>query len=177
MPNHCTNQLYCEDGDFNSVIKKFKSKNDEGFDFLDFDKILPMPKALDITASFGNARDEVLKEQYKSNLEEFGYEHWYDWRVANWGTKWNSYDCTFNESGMCFCTAWSPPEPVIKELAKITGKTFILEYMDEGEGFIGRLTASPDGVIDECYEFPDAPQDLKDSLGWEPWEEEEEEEV
>ena len=174
MPNHCSNILTCEDGDFGSVIQEFLSYNDaDNMVHLDFDKIVPMPKELDITASF-NPKDVELQEQYKINLEKFGFQNWYDWRVENWGTKWNSYDCNMTDFGMSFCTAWSPPEPVIKELAKITGKTFVLEYMEEGEAFIGRYTASPDEVIDECYELPDGPQELKDSFGWEPWEEEDE---
>lgn len=172
MPNHCTNQLTCEDGNFKTIIKPFLTKDDAGNYFLDFNKIVPRPEDLNITASFGTT-DEELKEKYKSNLEKYGFENWYDWSIANWGTKWNSYDTNLNKNGMSFYTAWSPPIPVITELAKKTGKTFILEYMDEGMGFIGRLTASPEEVIDECYDSPDdAPEELKESLGYEPYEDE-----
>lgn len=174
MPNHCFNTLICEDADFSEIIEQFRTKGEDEHDFLDFDKIIPMPKELEITASF-NTKDTELQEQYKINTEKFGFPHWYEWRKANWGTKWNSYNCDFKDNSVTFSTAWCPPEPVIKELAKITGKTFVLEYIEDGDAFVGRYTASPDGVIDECYEIEDAPQELLDSVGYTPWDEDEEE--
>lgn len=172
MPNHCENQLYCETANFNSIIEPFKSKDENGHDFLDFEKIIPIPNDLKIECCHGS-KDEELKEKYKSNLKKHGFENWYDFSLNKWGTKWNSYNCDFNEEGMRFSTAWSPPEAVIQELANKTGETFVLEYIEEGIGFCGRYTAIPnDGGIEQTYSIPDAPQELKDALGYEEHQEE-----
>lgn len=148
MPNHCTNRLFCTNASLESVIKPFMSNDKYGHSFLDFNKIIPMPE--------DGTNDEELKE---------------DWQVSHWGTKWNSYDVNTDNDNCSFYTAWSPPIPVITELAKITGKDFVLEYLDEGGGFVGKLTATPQEVIDECYNsIEEAPQELLESLGYEPYE-------
>jgi hypothetical protein len=103
---------------------------------------------------------------------------WYNWRVENWGTKWNGYDGSFTDDFTIFSfdTAWSPPLPVIRKLAELTGETFILEYIEEGMGFCGRYTAGKDGDYYEFYnDIQSAPEELLDALGYEPWEEDEEE--
>jgi hypothetical protein len=52
---------------------------------------------------------------------ETGYTDWYDWSVANWGTKWNAYSLkqiSDDPFVIVFDTAWSPPEPVFHALAE-----------------------------------------------------------
>ena len=82
---------------------------------------------------------QELKEKYANELEEtielgkkvfdnyqkYGFADWYDWSVANWGTKWNacnSYGCDCEENPdatiLYFDTAWSPAEPIVEELAR-----------------------------------------------------------
>jgi hypothetical protein len=73
-------------------------------------------------------------------------------------------------------TAWSPPTPVIQQLAIKSGKNFTLEYNEEGCDFIGRSFCNADGTnSDECYTHEDAPEDLKESLGYHSQEDLEEE--
>lgn len=153
MPNHCYNQLKLSNGEnIQNVINPyliFKGAGDYAFDF---QRVIPM--------------DEKLLEG----------EDWYGWRVQNWGTKWEGYSGRFNDDQTVFTfdTAWSPPLPVIKELAKLTGETFILQYIEEGNFFCGEYTASPENDCDEFYsDIKSAPEKLKESLGYEPWEEEE----
>lgn len=68
--------------------------------------------------------DESMSNMFKSN-------HWYDWNVRNWGTKWNAYEISVSHNlddttvknekyylNYTFDTAWSPPEGVIQALAK-----------------------------------------------------------
>jgi|LakMenEpi03Aug12_release.lakeMendotaPanAssembly.Ray.scaffolds.fasta_scaffold01323_36 hypothetical protein len=156
MPNHCTNQLTLESGEslFGILSPYLIDKGEGDFDF-DFQKIIPM--------------DEKLLEG----------EDWYSWRVVNWGTKWDGYDGRFNSddfSSFSFETAWAPPLPIIKKLAELTGQTFILEYIEYGMFFCGKYTASPEEDHDEFYnDIETAPQELLDSLGYEPCEEEMEE--
>lgn len=71
-------------------------KNDEdGFGSIDFDKVISMPEAINITE--------------------------YEWCLENWGTKCNA--CEFFESKQAFeilfSTAWSAPHPILKELARM----------------------------------------------------------
>lgn len=51
----------------------------------------------------------------RKNVEEYGYATWYDWANAEWGTKWNAYDQSCDQSArslrLQFNTAWSPPAP------------------------------------------------------------------
>jgi hypothetical protein len=104
-------------------------------------------------------------------------EGWYDWCIQNWGTKWSGYDGRFNDeqTAFSFDTAWSPPLPIIKKLAEITGQTFVLGYIEQGNFFCGKYTASPEEDYDEFYnDIKSAPQELQDELGYEPWEEVEE---
>jgi hypothetical protein len=156
MPNHCNNQLTLASGEslFGILSPYLIDKGEGDFDF-DFQKIIPM--------------DEKLLEG----------EDWYSWRVVNWGTKWDGYDGRFNSddfSSFSFETAWAPPLPIIKKLAELTGQTFILEYIEYGMFFCGKYTASPEEYDSEYYDnIENAPTELLDSLGYEPYEEEMEE--
>ena len=54
---------------------------------------------------------------YVSNIENYGYPTWYEWRCAHWGTKWPACDCSITkETDTCiewsFDTAWCVPGPV-----------------------------------------------------------------
>ena len=154
MPNHCTNQLTLESGqDILNVLNPYLIEATDNFYRFDFQKIIPMDKKL---------------------LEG---EEWYDWRVENWGTKWDGYDGRISDDGSTFTfdTAWSPPLPIIKKLAELTGETLVLQYIEYGMFFCGQYTAGQDGDYDEFYnDIQSAPQELLDSLGYEPWEEENE---
>lgn len=155
MPNHCNNQLTLESGeDLLSVLNPYlieATSNGYTEYTFDFQSIIPM--------------DEKLNEG----------DGWYNWRVENWGTKWEGYDGRFNDdqSVFTFDTAWSPPLPIIKKLAELTGQTFILEYIEYGMFFCGKYTAGQGGDYDEFYDdIKNAPKELLDSLGYEPYEEE-----
>lgn len=89
---------------------------------------------------------EALANKYQNNLVNFGYLHWYDWSVDNWGTKWNSSECRLVQEKVSvlngktkykcvyqFETAWAPPVPVIEQLSKRYPKlNFKLFYEIEG---------------------------------------------
>lgn len=72
---------------------------------------------------------------------------WYDWRVENWGTKW---DLIMPERGRAaadellacgetfFDTAWAPPIPAIAELSRLFPDSgFRLDYYECGHFFAG----------------------------------------
>ena len=54
--------------------------------------------------------------KYVYLADKYGYRDWYDWRRANWGTKWNACENSWKHDGVAFETAWAPPVPVIKKI-------------------------------------------------------------
>ena len=91
---------------------------------------------------------------------ETGYYNWYDWSVANWGTKWNACYCAKVEKSetkitIGFLSAWSPPSPVVQELAKqYPHLTATLRYWEGGEGFRGTLVVKGDRTLkNACYQY------------------------
>ena len=103
--------------------------------------------------------------------QETGCWDWYDWRAGtmenwfrdgHWGTKWNA--CYFSplenttdaRADIAFCTAWSPPRPVIIELSKQYPKlTFTLKYWEGSGGcFRGILRLKAGNALrDATYDY------------------------
>lgn len=113
MPNHVRNIIMLS-GDKKQIAKLMEAvKADEiGLGSIDFNKVIPMPDSI-YQGPLGE--DEMKK---------YGSNNWYDWSLANWGTKWNSYGYdetkdNRSENTLCFNTAWSAPHPVIEQLAKM----------------------------------------------------------
>ena len=70
---------------------------------------------------------------------------WYDWRINNWGTKWEIYDahCDRRDDNtlvLYFFTAWSPPIPIFDKLEEM-GFEFTARYLDEGWFYIGEYNS------------------------------------
>jgi len=74
------------------------------------------------------------------NYIEYGHATWYNWAVANWGTKWNAYQQEKPESNVImFETAWAGVPDLIDKLStkfpevsftyKLIGDAY--EYIDE----------------------------------------------
>jgi hypothetical protein len=188
MPNHCTNLLSCTSGKtIGSIIKPYLTDDGKS---IDFNKILPMPEGILKTLGFSTI-EEITKERTleereakqkevalleEQNQKDYGHKNWYDWCVAVWDTKWNSYSCyTLEENdfnaledldSIGFQTAWSPPINVIRELAKLTGESLRMSYYDEGWMFGGEYLVNADGSeTDSCYDDPsECPEHLKEEL-------------
>ena len=150
MPNHCYQQVEIHGPRF--LVKELYNhltKADPEFCQL----VCPMPF-----------------EQWLAPKTKWGgyeVEGWYDWRVNNWGTKWDVVDVdttqplllhddepstgdpwTMNASFVFNCwTAWSPPIPVWDKLVEM-GISVDADYQDEGMGFEGRYVNGED----ECWE-------------------------
>lgn len=71
-------------------------------------------------------------KQAMENITKYGAPTWYEWRIINWGTKWNSYEThKWEDKTLFFETAWSPPIPVLDQLAKRYSDVVItLEWAD-----------------------------------------------
>lgn len=80
-----------------------------------------------------------LAEIALDNIKKYGYKDWYDWNIANWGTKWDTchvyVETTDDEITLEFQTAWSTPEPVFLKLAEQYPDLMIdIDYADEDFG-------------------------------------------
>ena len=69
--------------------------------------------------------------------EKTGFVYWYDWNLAHWGTKWNSYSCEEEYyNAFTFETAWSGVPDMILEMSKQNPELEIqYEYSDEDTGY------------------------------------------
>ena len=137
MPNHCFNKVTISVGNADGqnlkvLVDSLKSEENET-DF-DFNAILPMPPELEnVDWSEAEKMNDIIRARYK---KEYGSDNWYDWRVNNWGTKWNSYSCELVEQEddyvvYTFDTAWGPPTGVIEALRKQCPDFSISAFFDE----------------------------------------------
>lgn len=126
MPNHVKNRVTVRgDGALARVRLIVRGVDEDGEPTpFDFERILPMPKELE--ASF---------HQWRGPGSPSGMPAWYEWRVENWGTKWNAYEVTETPEGYEFLTAWTTPARAIMELSRLVpGATIEVEYADEDIG-------------------------------------------
>ena len=146
MPNWCNNTLELTHED-PAMIERAKAAMMRG-EFLH--EFIPVPKELsEATANF---------ETNALLVEKYGYSSWYDFCVANWGTKWDvggdDYGApTITEDGKMiagFDSAWSPPTTAMERLTEM-GFTVKLYYYEPGMCFAGIWE---DG-IDSYYEYSD----------------------
>ena len=146
--------------------KVSRSDDDSDGDFylcyevgLDFNKVIPMPEGILKTKEYGNddepirgARLRTLNKLMKQNLQLHGFEDWYGWSVKHWGTKWNCIPHGFEKGGaiLSFSTAWNPPYPIIRQLAKLVDRPVRMRYLSEPgyPEFEGLFTAFPNGDSD-----------------------------
>ncbi|MDO4563879.1 MAG: hypothetical protein Q4C12_08640, partial [Clostridia bacterium] len=134
--------------DFNKIIPMPESLNieagsrtDKGLesyrDFVDvytlggtinMDKLGEIPKKSE--EIFLSQRTDIKPDEWElgktawQNIQKYGAPTWYDWSIANWGTKWNAYgyDSGRDYSGgdsLWFQTAWSAPHPILEKLTEL----------------------------------------------------------
>ena len=166
MPNHCYNRVnvYCDEP---KVIKEindiFETGTNPYVDKTVFGQIIPEPdwKKIPLAEndvqeySFSKPRGEVGELPVVKDVgfgeglvfESSGTQddRWYNWRVQNWGTKWDCYDLTIESDDECelnivFNTAWSPPEEICRALKEKFEDASIQWFYDEpGMEFAGYL--------------------------------------
>jgi hypothetical protein len=78
---------------------------------------------------------------HKANIDRYGFPTWYEWSIANWGTKWNACytEISAIEDGyinIVFDTAWSFPDPIFEKLAAMFPMlTFTGHAVEHGMGW------------------------------------------
>ena len=128
------------------------STNEQLNDLLDQLKEAKKPIAIPelIPCANGTEKDR------KTLIKKYGTDNWYDWNIANWGTKW---DCSSSECGyqtdektyfsVNFDSAWSPPSNWFYKVAQMYPKlNFKLSYYECGCWFAG-VMYSQNGEVGE----------------------------
>jgi len=104
MPNWCNNTLSLTGPKDKITALYNKAKKEDAL----LQQLKPMPDALEGTTS------PAPKEGKVQPLVD-GFDNWYDWRVQNWGTKWDvdMEGLELSDDGTTisgwFDSAWAPP--------------------------------------------------------------------
>jgi hypothetical protein len=111
---------------------------------------------------------------------------WYNWRLENWGTKWDlseqeqrevadqliSEDCDFQAP---FMTAWSPPLQAIAALSEMfPNDQFTLDYFEGGCWFAGTAIISEGQIDDNQVDDADVTEFAKENFSFVEYDEDEE---
>lgn len=145
MPNYCNNtvKITADKATIKKIEQSLKTSDNDGF----LNCIHPMPTELKGTvAGSEDAKPEFQKKQSEQLIEKYGFDNWYDWRVENWGTKWEVNECygdpVISDNGETiefgFDTAWSPPTGAYHNfLSKNPDASLFATYYEGGCDFMG----------------------------------------
>ncbi len=158
MPNHCYNRVsvYSDnEQDIQTLFDIFENGTNPKNDLTVFGQIIPEPNWKEIPVGgklpVMDKREFGMGLSFESTDEEGRPQmtqdaRWYDWRIQNWGTKWDCYDLTIDESELpngfeaSFNTAWSPPEDIYNALKeKFEGMSISWFYDEPGMEIAGYL--------------------------------------
>lgn len=157
MPNWCSNILTLTHTD-SAEIKRAVDAFSRGNLMQEF---YPCPQDL-LDAVSGNVGPAGSPEQIAheaktaENELRYGYTDWYDWKVANWGTKWDVGGAGCDEPQytegdtsvtLYFDSAWTPP---LEFYSWIEDMDFGVDalYYEPGVAFCGRYTSGNDDGYD-----------------------------
>lgn len=164
MPNYCENKLVIlgEKEQLDSFVSKHIKTTAYDIVYLDFNTIIPEPET----------KEECEKEYIVDNIDTVHIQpsmnkpwfNWLNYRLAKWGTQWNSFDGILNRNSdreltLLFETAWSPCIPIIDKLIEIYPELeFKYYYYEPGAVLAGGVVPQSKGY--DHYAI--APRYLKD---------------
>ena len=150
---------------------EFKDTCDKHYEEFSFQKIYPMPKDLQNTASparimteeeikewqatwednenFDSMGRPITQKEYDELINKYGYSNWYDWHNEHWGVKWATGDDVNMSSDVGylqyeFDSPWGPPEPVYQALvARFPNVAIEWFYEEPDMGLTGYLPMPP----------------------------------
>lgn len=144
MPNWCENTLtvFGAEKDLKKFVEEAKSDEEP----LSFAKTAPEPDYSQVKVK--STYPSITKKEFVDTEEA-----WWDWRIQNWGTKWDLSEVQFEDYGdfveYSFMSAWSPPVEWLKIVSERYPKLeFKLKYDEPGMAFMGAARAE-DGVVDD----------------------------
>tara|TARA_R110002096_G_scaffold410610_1_gene610370 strand:- start:10 stop:750 length:741 start_codon:yes stop_codon:yes gene_type:complete len=157
MPNWCWNNLNVSGNEkqLQKFVEKSMSTYDDGTERFIFNGTYPMPKTLRITA--GSHLSFIEKIKRYINIKLYGHDNWYNWSIANWGTKWDASEPSIQHNdidyfSVSFETAWAPPVDWIDHIMQdFPDLCFELEYQEEGMGFGGLLQAQYETTWEDAH--------------------------
>ena len=187
MPNYCSNYAKFTHSDTKQIARVAEAfaKGALMQEFHPCPAVLEDPRG----TSYGGPEKDEQDALRASNVEQHGYADWYDWRVANWGTKWdvgdNDADVGYTEGdttvGFSFDSAWSPPIEFYSKMQEL-GFTVKAYYYEPGMAFCGRFDDGDDEEHDikgnGDWVLENIPDDINEAMGiydsMASWEEDEE---
>ena len=161
MPNHCHNRVTFYSDDSTAILKLHRiwmsgidNNDDSETRQTVFGHFVPEPDWTKIPLkeselkeySFSDPRGDVGELPVMSDEPCKGLhfastgrqdDRWYNWRVQNWGTKWDCYTLEIDDTDMPhgfevnFETAWSPPEEVCNAIRDQYDDLSISWFYDE----------------------------------------------
>ena len=159
MPNHCFNRVEFYSNDKEEEIKKLHDIFSIDVEAEDeertiFGQFIPEPDwpttplaEEDVSYWLRDKRGEVgelpvyMDKGFGTGLyfpsTDINDDRWYNWRVQNWGTKWDCYSLEIDDTDMPhgfevnFETAWSPPEEVCNAIRDQYDDLSISWFYDE----------------------------------------------
>ena len=153
MPNWCNNTVTLEHDDPAMIARARAAFADGKF----LHEFVPVPLCLTETVA-GAHSDPVLqaalKQSEQDNLNAYNYKNWYDFCVAEWGTKWDvgGGDGYINdiEGGLIlsFDSAWAPPTKAYDRLIEMGFKVHAM-YYEPGMAYAGVW----DNGSDDYYDY------------------------
>ena len=134
MPNHTDNRVILSHEDPKQIDMIYNIMNTEDTPLCQ--TLIPMPKELEGTEGLSDG------------------PNWYNWRLSNWGTKWDIYEAhcdriDANQLNISFLSAWSPPDRVFHKLVEM-GFEIDARYFDEGWMYIGWFLQEDGQLLDYC---------------------------
>ena len=150
MPNWCNNTITIQ-GPTDTVKPLWDEAKKTGL----LNAMKPMPKALeDTTSPCPPDKEQPLVD---------GYDNWYDWRVANWGCKWDvdadNLEYTDNGDGTAVISGWfdSPWGPPIEAyntfLDDMDNCSLEAFYEEGGMDFAGHYDNGSDNFLDGISDY------------------------
>ena len=161
MPNHCHNRVSFYSDDTTVILRLheiFKIALDPNDERSVFGQFIPEPnwEEIPLTSetfkeySWDKPRGEIGEKPVMVINEDRPFlnglrfkstdrqdDRWYNWRVQNWGTKWDCYAVEIDDCDMphgfevTFDTAWSPPEEVCYALKEKFDDLSVSWFYDE----------------------------------------------
>jgi hypothetical protein len=197
MPNWCDNNLYISHEDPEMVKKAVEAWESGNF----LATLVPEPDytVTPVAETFPNitaqyAKTEEEKEKALLNEPTIREDAWWDWRIQNWGTKWDvgyaddrSNHAQVNDNTMFvyFDSAWSPPTGAYEKMLEL-GYSIRAYYFEGGCSFCGSwidgsddcysIDGDEDGKVSEEHLLKTIPKDILEEMdiiqAYAPWEDE-----
>jgi hypothetical protein len=191
MPNWCSNTATISHSNPKKIDRLVQAFTGKGL----MQEFYPCPQDLLDTRSGayheGDPEYAGHIQKQKDNEAKYGYNDWYGWKVAHWGTKWdvtaNSPTCVDRSPcgktvTLSFDSAWSPP---VEFYDHMRGLGFYIKayYHESGVGFCGKWENGENDFHDvhgpSSWVIEHIPEDIDEmfniSENMAEWEDEEEE--